>query len=178
MRRIKSALVLSAMIFAPATLHAEDPPTTAPAKVEVIDFRTLKELLPETLGGLKRTEATGERNTFGEFTMSMAEASYGEGDKTVSLQIMDYGSNNPMLAMAGQMGAMEIDRETESGYEKSVKIEGQPGMERYDNSDKSGGLTLFVSGRFIVELETDGMTKEELKAVISQLPVAKLVALK
>lgn len=178
MRWLKTALVLTPMTFAVAPLHAEDTPATAPAKVEVIDFRKLKELLPETLGGLKRTEASGEKNSFGEFSMSSANAEYGEGDKTISLQIMDYGSNNPMMAMAGQMGAMQIDRETETGYEKSVKIEGHSGIERYDGSDKSGELTLFVAGRFILQLDTDGLSKEELREVIGQLPVAKLAGLK
>jgi len=178
MRLLKTMLVLATMSLAAAPLLAEDPPASAPAKIEVIDFRKLKEVIPETLGGLKRGELTGEKNSFGEFAMSLANAEFGEGDKTISLQIMDYGSNNPMLAMVGQMGAIQIDRETETGYEKSVKIEGNPGMERYDNTDKSGGLTLFVAGRFVIELDTNGLTKEELREVIGQLPVAKVAALK
>lgn len=178
MRWIKTVLVLAPMALMSSPLLAEDPPASAPAKVEVIDFRKLKEVIPETLGGLKRSDLSGEKNSFGEFAMSMASAEFGEGDKTISLQITDYGSNNPMMAIVGQMGAMQMDRETETGYEKSVKIEGNPGIEHYDNDDKSGGLTLFVGGRFLIQLETNGLTSEELQQVIGQLPVAKVAALK
>src|SRR5262245_48576981 len=59
------------------------------AKYETVDFRELKGLLPETIGGLKRTSASGEKNAMMGFAMSLAKGSYkaesGEGRLSVKL---------------------------------------------------------------------------------------------
>src|SRR5215217_4620671 len=60
--------------------------------VDPIDFRKLKELMPENLIGLKRTEATGEKSGAMGFTVSTAQARYeGENNASLKVEIVDTG---------------------------------------------------------------------------------------
>jgi hypothetical protein len=184
---IHTLAVLAPAVFAtPALLAqapAEAPKADAPQaaeekKAEVVDFRKLKELLPANLGGLKRTQASGERNQMDKFAISQASGEYGEGEKTFSLQILDYGTTSPLLEMVKAMMTVEVDRETDKEYEKSIKVEGHPGLERYNSEDKYGNATLYVSGRYVVELSGNGLSKEEFQKAIKELPIKKLAELK
>ena len=56
-------------------------------KYEVVDFRDLKALLPESLGDLKRANAEGEKSSAMGFTISKAEADYNNEDYSQSMDI-------------------------------------------------------------------------------------------
>ena len=94
--------------------------------VDPVDFRDLKALLPESTANLKRTEATGEKTGAMGFTVSMAKGQYlGEGDASISIEIVDTGGIAGMATMAMAAWTMaDIDKETATGYEKTTKIEG------------------------------------------------------
>jgi hypothetical protein len=49
---------------------------TTGKKVEPVDFRELKTLLPDSLPGMKRTEAKGEKTAAFGINVSKAEGSY------------------------------------------------------------------------------------------------------
>jgi hypothetical protein len=58
--------------------------------VDPVDFRKLKDLLPETLAGMSRTEATGEKTGAMGFTVSTAQAKY-KGSSNESLNVRNRG---------------------------------------------------------------------------------------
>ena len=161
-------------------VFAEEPATREEApKQESIDFRKLRDILPEKLGDLARTGREGSRNRVGEFSISQAESLYGkDDDKNASIQLMDYGPNNPAAAMFAHLGQVEIDRETENEYERSVKVEGAPGIERYNSEDKEGSLQLYVAERFVLNFSASGISKDEFQALIKDLPIKALAELK
>jgi|KBSMisStaDraftv2_1062788.scaffolds.fasta_scaffold369484_1 hypothetical protein len=149
-------------------------------RVEPVNFRELKALLPESLPGYKRTSANGEKAGAMGVVMSQANADYsGDGGAHLSIKMIDIGS------MAGAMGltlagwaTVEIDRETETGYEKSTVIGGNKAFEKYDNRSKHGEVKVLVGNRFIVEVNGRDVKIDDLKAAVGKLDLGKLASLK
>ena len=76
---------------------AERPPA------EPVNFRELREPLPEALDGMERTNAEGATQGTMGFTISEAEATYepAEGEAELAISEMDYGA----VPTYGKMGA-------------------------------------------------------------------------
>ena len=163
--------------------RAQDAPASQPAKVPAVDFRKLKEVLPETLAGVKRSEARGEKQKLGDFTFTTAQGEYrkedaGDTDPDLSLELFDYGAAPEMGSMFTVWQQMEVDRESDNEYEKTVKIKEQPGLEKYNSQDKRGELQLYVANRFLLTFNANNISQEQFKKAIEELPVEKLAALK
>jgi hypothetical protein len=137
---------------------------------------TLKALLPETLAGMKRTQASSEKNQMMGFDMSKAEGGYeGQDGASINLTIADMGNmSGPMkMGMVGWTMA-QYSRETDDGYEKTATYGGYKGMEKYDKTDKSGEIKVFVADRFVVELEGSNITIDTLKQALDQVDLKKV----
>ena len=148
--------------------------------VDPVDFRDLKALLPETTANLKRTEATGEKTGAMGFTVSMAKGQYsGEGDASISIEIVDTGGIAGMATMAMAAWTMaDIDKETTTGYEKTTKIEGFKAFEKYDNEGKDGEINVLVADRFVVNVHGNNVTVDQMKESLKDIDLSKLTDLK
>jgi hypothetical protein len=148
--------------------------------VDPVDFRDLKALLPETTGGLKRTEATGEKTGAMGFTVSMAKGQYsGDADASISIEIVDTGGISGMATMAMAAWTMaDIDKETTTGYEKTTKIEGFKAFEKYDNEGKDGEINVLVADRFVVNVHGNNVTVDQMKDSLKDVNLEKLEGLK
>lgn len=155
--------------------------TTQPAGP--VDFRKLKEALPAELNGIKRTEANGEKTAMGEFKLSMARGTYvndanADDSPRIEVTITDYGATKGMVEAFAAWSKMEIDRESDGGYEKTTKIGEYPAFETYQNEGKSGQLQVYVAGRFIVQVQTTNVPAEQLKKIGEEMKLEKLAELK
>ena len=148
--------------------------------VDPVNFKELKELLPEKVSGLNRKESSGEKNGAMGFTISRAEAKYtGNSNESVHIEIFDTGGVAGVGTMALAAWTMaDIDKETANGYEKTTKLEGYKGYEKYNNESKSGELNILVGDRFVVNVNGDNVTMEQLKSILSDLDLDKLAGLK
>jgi hypothetical protein len=151
---------------------------SAGAAVEPVDFRELKALLPEGIGAMKRTSAEGERGGAFGIVVSHAEGRYrGEGG-SMELKITDPGTLTGFAAMAAMWMNMELDKETDTGYEKTGTANGRRFHEKYDKNSKSGEYTVIVGNRFMVEVNGNGTDMPTMKKAIDQVNLAKLEAMK
>ncbi len=143
--------------------------------VDPVSFQELKELLPSELAGIPRTEAQGESNGTMGFKISVAKGKYKEGDRSMDVDIMDLGGVGG-FAIAGLAAwtLAESERETESGYERTIKLDGHKGFEKYDNTAKNGELKLFLNERFLVSLEGENLSMDEIKSAFRQMDFSKL----
>jgi len=146
--------------------------------IEAVTGDTLKALLPADLPGMKRTNASAERNQMMGMDMSMAEGEYSQGDDgegNINIKITDTGNlSGPMrMGMAGWTMA-QFSRETDNGYEKTMTYKGYKGMEEYNKNDKSGTVRVFVADRFMVEVDGNGITMDALKQALDKIDLAKL----
>ena len=147
--------------------------------VETVNFRSLKELLPTDADGLARKEATGEKNGAAGFTISTATGKYANSDnsETIELSIVDGGGSAMMMGLAA-WSMIDVDKETENGYEKTGKIGDNKSYEKYDNKDKDGEIAMLVSKRFIVTAKGRGVSMDKIKAALGDVDLDKLSALK
>ncbi len=147
---------------------------------EAVDFRELKEMLPEDLSGMKRTNAQGQKSGAMGFTLSTAEARYeAESGARIKLTITDAGAVAGMAGMAlFAWAGMEIDKEDENGYEKTTTIKGYRGFEKFNSSSKSSEVSLLIGGRFIVQLEGDDVSMDDLKSALDKVDLGKLEGMK
>ena len=184
---LRTLLVVTIALASAQTVLAQDA-TTKPAATQgaapagPIDFKKLKEMLPETLAGVKRTEATGEKTAFGEMKFSQARAIYAkDAEKAdaprLELQIIDYGTNKKMIEGLAMWTKTEIDTESDDGYQKSTKVKDQPAMEQYQIQSKTGTLLLVVGERFFVTITTMNIPAEQFKKIGDELKIKELAAL-
>lgn len=154
--------------------------------VEPVDFRTLRDLLPASLAGLPRTEATGEKTGAMGMTVSKAEANYrAEGDDadgaSLDVTITDMGALRGMAILGMAAWTMtEVDRESADGFERTSKHEGHPAYERFSNSEgyRSGNVQVVVARRFLVELDGQNMDFDAIKRALKDVNVGKLAGMK
>ena len=150
-------------------------------KHEVVDFRELKALLPESIGDLKRENAEGEKNSTMGFTISHAKANYSneEGSKNIDIEITDLTGASGLAGLAAWGWTMaEIDKETETGYEKTTKYKGHKAYEKYDSQYQDGSLEVLVSGRYMVSVEGNNVPMEMVKKAMDEIDIGKLEAMK
>jgi hypothetical protein len=179
LRRVSlAALILMGLI---GIVRADDK-KDGTAKADSVDFRKLKELLPVELSGAKRSEISGEKTKAGEMSISHATATYKKGDgndaQKIEVQIMDYGNAEMAAGLSAAWATLEIDKETDDGFEKTVKVSGNPGFESWKKSSKRGEVQLLVGKRFIVSVQTTNIPDDQVIKVAEALPLDKLAALK
>lgn len=151
------------------------------SKVEAVDFRKLKELLPEELDGMKRKNAKGEKtNSFG-MKVSQSEGKYEseDGQQNIKITIIDLGSMKGLAGMALFAWTMaDIDKETDDGYEKTTEFKGYKAFEKYNNSDKSGDLEVIVGDRFMVKGEGWGVEMSAIQDAVGAVDLGALEDMK
>ena len=178
-------LMIALLSFAVSQLaRGEDAPAASqPAKTQPIDFRKLKELMPEKLADIKRSKNEGQKVSLGEFVMSQATGTYApeepkETDPTITVEIMDYSANPGMAEAMAAWQTVQIDNEGDSGFERTTKIADQPAHEQYQNEGKSGQIQVFVAKRYYVNVTTTNLSADQLKKLAESLPIKKLAELK
>ncbi len=144
----------------------------------VVDFREMKALLPESFGSFKRTRAGGEKNAAMGMTIAQAEGEYKAGDATITIKLVDYGGTGMAGMMAAGWSMSEVDRESDTGYERTTTIGGHKAMEKFDSQHNSGEIQILVAGRFLVEVNGSSCTEKDLRSAPDALDLAKLAALK
>jgi len=142
--------------------------------VEVVNFRELKKMLPEKLIGMERTSHTGEKSGGLGFKFSVARARYEDDDKRLKVEITDTGGMGIAKLGMAAFAAIEIDKETDDGYERTYQEDDISYFEEYDGRRKSGSLKAFVAERFLVSIEGDELDMDDFKSAIKKLGIKKL----
>ena len=145
----------------------------------IVDFRELKALLPAALDGMKRTKASGEKSGAMGMTVAFAEGIYEADDGgNIHIKISDNAGMGGFMAFA-QAGwtASEIDRESDTGFERTTAYGQNKAREEYDNRDKRGKVEILVGGRFLVEVNGDNVAWEAIQSAAKKVDLTTLAAL-
>jgi len=118
--------------------------------IEPIAFQTLQTALP-TVSGWEMGKPEGERMST-PIAYSKTEARYKNGDKSIRVSIADAAGAMMMLMPVRMMVAAGYSKETSRGYEKATTVNGQPAVEKWQEADKNGELTILANDRFVIEL--------------------------
>ncbi|HEY0231284.1 MAG TPA: Yip1 family protein [Dokdonella sp.] len=148
------------------------------SQVEALGPELLKPFVPETLGGLKRTEFSAERNGALGMQISEAHATYSDGaHRNLRLEVTDMGTAKGLMAMAG-WAAIDSSKETDHGYDKTYKQDGRLVHEEWDSQDKRGEFGIVLGERFSVKVSGSADSINDLKAAVASVNLAGLEALK
>ncbi len=148
-------------------------------KVEVVDFRQLKELLPNDAAGLARKEATGEKNGAMGMSVSQANGKYANADnsQTLNISIVDAGGTGALMGFAA-WSMIDVDKETADGFERTTKIDGYKAYQEYKTSSKSGKVSVIVGNRFVVTADGDGLSMDAIQDAVKEIDLGKLADMK
>ena len=189
MKSILCSGVIAAALVAGSvqTTRAEDaaaaPATSQPASAGPIDYKKLKDLVPDKLTDLKRTNLEGQKISAGDLNMSQVTAQFGpeegkENAPEAHVEITDYAATKAVAEGLTAWQSLTIDKEGDSGIEKTFKIEDQPAYETWQADGKSGQVMLFVAKRYLVTVNGTNVTADQLKKLAEALPIKKLAELK
>lgn len=146
---------------------------TGGSNIKPVDFHALKDLLPDTAAGLDRESISGESNQALGIRASKATAEYSEGDKHITIEITDMGSLSGLAGLAAKFNP-DLDKETDSGYERTRNVDGQLMHEQYDNDNNSGEVEFIAGNRFAISVHGSNVGMDELTAVLKKIDYDKL----
>jgi hypothetical protein len=147
-------------------------------RVNPVDFQVLKGMLPATIPGMERTNATGEAKQGLGMKGSDATGTYQSPDGgKVEITISDASAVSGLMEMAENM-PQTTSSESDGGYEKDVNLGGRKVHEKYDARSRHAELQTIVAKRFSVELTGDGVDMSKLESGFGAIDVSKLEAMR
>jgi hypothetical protein len=145
--------------------------------VEPVSFHDLQAVFVP-LDGWEMGKPTGEKMSV-PVSFSQAKVTYRKGDARIEATVMDSGFNQLLIAPFTMFLTTGYEKETENGYEKSVKVAGNPGWEKWESTSKNGELNTFINKRFLVQLHgTDISDIAVLHQLADASNLAKLATMK
>ena len=158
-----------------------------PVVREAVDFRELRDMLPDDVAGLNRVNAEGERvNVAGGIRFSQAEGTYEDGEEWLKITYLDLGTVAGIARMAyTQWLQYEVDRESDSGFERTGKfsVGGQeyPSFEKFEVTDGDRGeceVMIWVAERFMVQVEGRNVEMEQCEEARDEVPFRQIDRMK
>ena len=98
-----------------------------------------------------------------------------DAEQSVTVKITD-GTGNQFFAAAHAV-LPQFSSENTEGYEKGYALDGNKVVEKYSNESKEGSLTVFVGGRFLVDISTSGLDDKAMLEWWKKIDAKKLVEL-
>jgi hypothetical protein len=151
---------------------------------KVVHFKKLQPFLPtNAIEGYTRNKPTGSTQKNMGFSASEARVQYEKATDTatfsIEIKIVDM-SLIPAATWAMIYQQMDLENETEDGYEKTVEVKkGMKGIEKAQTGDyKSCSLNFAVGNRFHVEMDASGIDDTKiLYSLVNSMDLDKLAKL-
>lgn len=161
-----------------AEVVAENKEAEEPKKVtEAVNFNTLRDLLPDVSGWAK-DNPRGFQSSYGDFSVSVAEANYVKGETRIETVLMDSIGRQEALGGFKMMVEMKFSVQDENHSVKTFKLNGYPATEEYNFKQKNGTLQVLVANRFLVILRGRNIENTEVfKSFFNNFNLKKLESL-
>lgn len=143
-------------------------------EVEIVNFRVLKDRLPDNIGGAARENAEGQTTGFAGFKISTANATYKTDDKKIEVNITDTGGLGSAMMNIADWSKLEIDKESDEGYERTTTINGNKAFQKYNNKTGSSELAVLIDERFLVALNGKNVEMSALEAALDDMDLEGL----
>ncbi|MEM8484158.1 MAG: hypothetical protein AAF564_01355 [Bacteroidota bacterium] len=151
-------------------------------KVEAVDFRELRTIMPDRIRGMEKGKSNGERTGALGFRISQVDQMFAEenGNGRLDISIVDLGGLKNVASMGLNWLQMDVDRESDDGYERTRTYREHPVLDKCSNmSGKTRcEMTVFVSERFVVSLESRDMDAGMLEDILEDMDIRKLERMK
>jgi Yip1 domain len=149
---------------------------------EPVDFNTLKEMLPASLPQMQRSDAEGSSQQALGVKSSSATADYqgvsaGSSSPHVRIKISDMSGVSGLLEAASGL-APTGERQTDTGFEKDMVVNGRAIHEKYDRKSNDGEVSALIAKRFSVEVTGRGVDIAQLEKTLNTVDLMRLEAMK
>lgn len=153
---------------------------------EPVDFNTLKGMLPTSLPQMQRTDAEGSSQQALGVKSSSATAEYrgaseggagGSANPHLRIKISDMSGVSGLLEAATAL-APTGERQTDSGFEKDMVVNGRLIHEKYDRKSGDGEVSALIAQRFSVEVTGQGVDVAELEKTLNAVDLGRLESMK
>jgi hypothetical protein len=141
---------------------------------EPINFRELKELLPDKVAGMKSEEKTGETTGMMGMKISMARSEYRDGNKSIEITINDAAGIPAAMMGLASWANLSFDRESDNEVERTFTMDGYKAFEQYNFKEKSGTTAILVADRFVVNVEGRNVERDDIQDAAKELGLKKL----
>ena len=138
---------------------------------EVVDFRLLKEAMPEKLLGMPRVSHNGQKSGIAGLNISTADAEYQDGDKRISISITDTGGFGSAISAMATWSQIDVDKETQDGYERTTTIGGKKAIEKFNRTTGTGEIAMIAADRFIITVNGTGIQEGDLRTAIQKISI-------
>lgn len=146
--------------------------------VEALAPDQIKAFLPDSVGNLKRTSLSAQRNAAMGMQVSEASADYSaDNGQHITLEVSDTGGAKGLMSLAASM-APEEEKQTEHGYEKTYSSGGNLIHEAWDTQSNYGEYSVVVGKRFTVKANGNAESIDQLKQAVGSIDLGKLESLK
>ncbi|KQZ68236.1 hypothetical protein ASD55_17005 [Rhodanobacter sp. Root561] len=146
--------------------------------VEALAPDQIKAFLPDSLGNLKRSSLSAQRNKAMGMQISEASADYSaDNGQHLTLEVSDTGGAKGLMSLASAM-APEEEKQTEHGYEKTYSAGGNLVHEAWDTQSKYGEYSVVVGKRFTVKATGNVDSIDQLKQAVGSVDLSRLESLK
>lgn len=145
-------------------------------EVKPVETADLKALLPENIGGYTRTSIESSSMGAAGYNGSQVSADYEMGGKRLEVELTDMSAMG-MLAGMGAALNVEQEKETATGFERTYTKDGALIQEEWDSERKYGRYSRTVAERFMVKVQGDAESFDQLKAIAGSIDGGKLAAL-
>jgi hypothetical protein len=146
--------------------------------VTPVDFRELRDLLPERIRGMEQTANSGERTGALGIKISKAERTFtsDEGYREIDLSIVDLGSLKNAAMLGFDWLQLDVDREDDRGFERTTEFNGHPAMEKCEKHDdvEQCSLHVIVAQRFVVQVEARGVPFDDVRDLVDDMDLKQL----
>ena len=142
-------------------------------KKELTNFRDLKKMMPSKVDGIDQTSNTGETAGAFGFKFSKAVAKYKEDDRWVEIEIIDAAGAGLAVLGDAVWNNVEVDKETDHGYERTTEFEGHRAYEKWDSRRNMAQFSVFVDKRFMVMAKAKNVKMSDLKRSIRKMGFRK-----
>jgi hypothetical protein len=133
----------------------------------------LEAFLPAPVSGWKAEDAKSQAMGSAMFGGGVtAERSYAKGDSRVNVKII---TDSPM--MQGMMMMFSNPMMATSDGGKLEKINGEKAIVKYSSENKDGNINMVIAGRFLITVEGNDVSRQDLIAFAQGIDFKKLAVL-
>jgi len=138
----------------------------------------LQKFVPQTLGGLERTEFEARSDAAMGMSITSVTARYQGNDRSVELKVQDIGAV-PALSMAMAAWAQStVNRENADEVERIFQRDGVSFKEEYRKDGSQSEMTMMLPNGVLLEFQGDNLDMDALRTAASGVDVKRLAALK
>ena len=136
----------------------------AQTTVEPVPWSELTPFLVDLNGWDADGDATGQTMNMMGTSVTNVDRSYTNEDRSLQITITDTGYVQMVMAGIKMMMQFEVDSSEE--YQKKMTVGDFAGIETYNYEDKNAKLILVLKDRFLVQLEGEEFTKDQVSELV------------